>query len=54
MFPSPSIIKANDIDLAVYEQGEGPPVVLAAWFPGTGVFLAISAPGTCRVLDSAR
>lgn len=33
MFPKPSIIASNGIDLAVYEQGEGPPVVLLHGFP---------------------
>ena len=33
MFPSPSIVRANGINLAVYEQGEGPPVILLHGFP---------------------
>ena len=33
MFPSHSIVQANGIDLAVYEQGEGQPVVLLHGFP---------------------
>ncbi len=33
MFPEPRIVAANGIDLAVYEQGEGPPVVLLHGFP---------------------
>lgn len=33
MFPSHSIVHANGIDLAVYEQGEGPPIVLLHGFP---------------------
>lgn len=33
MFPEPSILRANGIDLAVYEQGRGPAVVLLHGFP---------------------
>jgi len=33
MFPEPSILRANGIDLAVYEQGQGPAVVLLHGFP---------------------
>lgn len=33
MFPEPSIVRANGIDLAVYEQGQGPAVVLLHGFP---------------------
>ena len=33
MFPAPRIITANGLDMAVYEEGEGPPVVLLHGFP---------------------
>jgi len=33
MFPDPSIVRANGIDLAVYEQGDGPAIVLLHGFP---------------------
>jgi pimeloyl-ACP methyl ester carboxylesterase len=33
MFPEPSIVRANGINLAVYEQGQGPAVVLLHGFP---------------------
>lgn len=33
MFPDPTMVRANGISLAVYEQGEGPPVVLLHGFP---------------------
>jgi len=33
MFPEPTMIRANGINLAVYEQGDGPPVVLLHGFP---------------------
>jgi len=33
MFPEPSIVLANGINLAIYEQGEGPAVVLLHGFP---------------------
>jgi pimeloyl-ACP methyl ester carboxylesterase len=33
MFPDPAIVRANDINLAIYEQGEGPAVVLLHGFP---------------------
>lgn len=33
MFPAPRTIKTNGIDMAVYEQGEGRPVVLLHGFP---------------------
>ena len=33
MFPEPSIIRANGIDLAVYEQGQGPAIILLHGFP---------------------
>ena len=33
MFPDPHYIKSNGINMAVYEQGEGPPVVLLHGFP---------------------
>ena len=33
MFPEPTMVRANGINLAVYEQGEGPPVVLLHGFP---------------------
>lgn len=33
MFPEPSILRANGINLAVYEQGQGPAVVLLHGFP---------------------
>lgn len=33
MFPSPEMIETNGIKLAVYEQGEGPPVVMLHGFP---------------------
>ena len=32
-FPDPEYISSNDIRLAVYELGEGPPVVLLHGFP---------------------
>src|ERR1700746_104719 len=32
-FPEPTFIKANGIRLAIYEQGEGYPVVLCHGFP---------------------
>ena len=33
MFPEPSIVRANGMNLAVYEQGQGPAVVLLHGFP---------------------
>jgi pimeloyl-ACP methyl ester carboxylesterase len=33
MFPEPRIIRANGLDMAVYEQGTGSPVVLLHGFP---------------------
>ena len=33
MFPAPHIVKSNGLDMAVYEQGQGPPVVLLHGFP---------------------
>ena len=33
MFPEPTMVRANGIKLAVYEQGDGPPVVLLHGFP---------------------
>ena len=33
MFPDPKIIRANGLDMAVYEQGAGAPVVLLHGFP---------------------
>lgn len=33
MFPEPTIVRTNGINLAVYEQGDGPPVVLLHGFP---------------------
>jgi len=33
MFPEPSMVRANSINLAVYEQGAGPAVVLLHGFP---------------------
>ena len=33
MFPEPRIVKTNGLDMAVYEQGEGAPVVLLHGFP---------------------
>lgn len=33
MFPEPRFIRANGLDMAVYEQGEGEPVVLLHGFP---------------------
>ncbi|MDH3545805.1 MAG: alpha/beta fold hydrolase, partial [Gammaproteobacteria bacterium] len=33
MFPEPRYIKTNDIRMAIYEQGEGPPIVLLHGFP---------------------
>ncbi len=33
MFPDPQIVKANGLDMAVYEQGSGPPIVLLHGFP---------------------
>jgi pimeloyl-ACP methyl ester carboxylesterase len=33
MFPEPTMVRTNGINLAVYEQGEGPPVVLLHGFP---------------------
>ncbi len=33
MFPDPKMIKANGLEMAVYEQGEGAPVVLLHGFP---------------------
>ena len=35
MFPEPRIIATNGIEMAVYEQGEGPPVILLHGFPET-------------------
>ena len=32
-FPDPQIVDANDIQLAVYEEGSGPPVILVHGFP---------------------
>ena len=32
-FPNPQIVDANDIQLAVYEEGSGPPVILVHGFP---------------------
>ena len=33
MFPSPTFIETNGINMAVYEQGEGQPVVMLHGFP---------------------
>jgi len=33
MFPDPSIVRTNGVNLAVYEQGQGPAVVLLHGFP---------------------
>lgn len=33
MFPTPTLIETNGINMAVYEQGEGPPVVFLHGFP---------------------
>ncbi len=33
MFPDPQMIKANGLDMAVYEQGSGAPVILLHGFP---------------------
>jgi pimeloyl-ACP methyl ester carboxylesterase len=33
MFPEPHFVTANGLDMAVYEQGDGPPVVLLHGFP---------------------
>ncbi len=33
MFPDPKMIKANGLDMAVYEQGSGAPVILLHGFP---------------------
>ena len=33
MFPDPSIVDCGDANLAVYEQGEGPPVIFVHGFP---------------------
>ncbi|MGI9224594.1 MAG: alpha/beta fold hydrolase [Woeseiaceae bacterium] len=33
MFPQPNLVRTNGINLAVYEQGDGPPVVLLHGFP---------------------
>ena len=33
MFPDPRIIRANGLDMAVYEQGSGAPVILLHGFP---------------------
>ena len=33
MFPAPRTVKTNGLDMAVYEQGQGPPVVLLHGFP---------------------
>ena len=33
MFPDPRFIKANGLDMAVYEQGSGAPVILLHGFP---------------------
>ena len=33
MFPAPRIVKSNGLDMAVYEQGQGPPVVFLHGFP---------------------
>ena len=33
MFPDPDFVKANGLDMAVYEQGAGPPVILLHGFP---------------------
>jgi len=35
MFPKPRIIATNGLEMAVYEQGEGPPVILLHGFPET-------------------
>ena len=32
-FPAPTIVNSGDIDLAVYELGEGPPIILIHGFP---------------------
>ena len=32
-FPEPAFVKTNDIRMAVYEQGDGPPVILLHGFP---------------------
>ena len=33
MFPEPQYIKTNGINMAVYEQGEGPAVIMLHGFP---------------------
>lgn len=33
MFPDPQFLQANGLDMAVYERGEGPPVILLHGFP---------------------
>ena len=33
VFPEPAFVETNGIRMAVYEQGEGPPVVLLHGFP---------------------
>ena len=33
MFPEPHFVNTNGIRMAVYEQGEGPPVILLHGFP---------------------
>jgi pimeloyl-ACP methyl ester carboxylesterase len=35
MFPQPRKITANGLEMAIYEQGEGPPVILLHGFPET-------------------
>ena len=35
MFPQPRKIAANGLEMAIYEQGEGPPVILLHGFPET-------------------
>ena len=33
MFPDPTFVESNGIEMALYEQGEGPPVILLHGFP---------------------
>ena len=45
MFPEAHFVDSNGIRLAVYEQGQGPAVILLHGFPRTRVFMAPSAAG---------